>query len=88
MLIEELSPNKIKELRRKKKLTQDEFAEQLGVTKGYICSIEAGKKKPSRSLIIAISSFESLCHIFCRCNYAYFRKRHRHYESLVGRSGR
>ncbi len=39
--------NRIKELRKEKKLTQDEFAKISGLHKNYIGMIERGERNPS-----------------------------------------
>ena len=46
---------KIKELRTSQKLTQNEFAERLGVTKSAISSYENGSRLPSYDILIKIS---------------------------------
>lgn len=40
---------------RQKPLTQDEFAKLVGVKRWTINSIETGRRKPSRDLIVRIS---------------------------------
>ena len=47
--------NKIKELRVAQKLTQNEFATRLGVTKSAISSYENGSRLPSYDILIKIS---------------------------------
>ena len=47
--------SKIKELRVSQKMTQNEFAERLGVTKSSISSYENGSRLPSYDILIKIS---------------------------------
>ena len=47
--------NKIKELRVAQKITQNEFATRLGVTKSAISSYENGSRLPSYDILIKIS---------------------------------
>lgn len=47
--------NKIKELRVSQKITQNEFATRLGVTKSAISSYENGSRLPSYDILIKIS---------------------------------
>ena len=47
--------NKIKELRVSQKITQNEFAMRLGVTKSAISSYENGSRLPSYDILIKIS---------------------------------
>lgn len=46
---------RIKKLRKTEMLTQKEFAKSLGVSQGYIPSIEKGLKEPSGQLLLSIS---------------------------------
>lgn len=46
---------KIKALRLKEKMTQQELAVSLGVTRGYITNIESGKVKPTELMINCIA---------------------------------
>lgn len=43
--------NRIAELRKGRGLTQDKFAEEMGISKNYVSLIENGKKIPSDRLI-------------------------------------
>ena len=45
---------KIKEIRTKGHLSQEEFAKSLGYSKAYIANIETGRTKPSRRFLEAI----------------------------------
>lgn len=47
----------LKELRKEANLTQAEFAQQLGVSKGIISLWESGKREPTLSSLILISHF-------------------------------
>jgi putative transcriptional regulator len=49
--------NRLKELRQKRKLTQEELALALGVTRQTIISIENNKYDPSLRLALKISQF-------------------------------
>ena len=49
--------NKIKELRKKKKITQENLAGALNVTRQTINAIEQGKYSPSLELAFSISKF-------------------------------
>lgn len=49
--------NKIKELRRDKKVTQDDLAGAVGVTRQTIISLESGKYNASLQLAYKISKF-------------------------------
>lgn len=43
--------DRIREFRKKKQLTQEQFAEILGYSQGYLTEIETGKKEPSREVL-------------------------------------
>jgi len=47
--------DKIRKLRLKLKLNQDDFVEHLGVNRAYLSMIESGKKRPGRELLIKMS---------------------------------
>lgn len=47
--------NRIRELRKSYKITQNEFANRLGVTKSAISSYENGSRLPSYDILIKIS---------------------------------
>ena len=47
--------SRIKELRASQKITQNEFAERLGVSKSAISSYENGSRLPSYEILIKIS---------------------------------
>ena len=46
---------KIKELRRKAGLTQEQFAEKLGITRDHLAHIEIGRKAPSLDLVVIMA---------------------------------
>lgn len=48
--------NRIKEVRTNYKMTQQEFAEKLSVSRSFISRVEADKEKPSDSLLKLISA--------------------------------
>lgn len=48
--------NKVKELREKADLTQEQFAKMLGVSRQTIISIEAGRYNPSLLLAFKIAA--------------------------------
>lgn len=49
--------NRLSELRKKNKLTQQELAEKMAVSRQTIIAIEAGKFNPSVILAIKLSRF-------------------------------
>jgi len=49
--------NKVFELRRKKKITQEKLADKIGVTRQTIIAIEKGNYTPSVALAIKIAKF-------------------------------
>lgn len=53
--------NRMKEMRKAKKLTQEDLAKQVGVSRQSIIAIESGKYKPSLELAYNISkAFECI----------------------------
>jgi len=53
--------NRIKDLRKAKKMTQEDLAKQVGVSRQSIIAIESGKYNPSLELAYNISkSFECI----------------------------
>lgn len=48
---------RIKRLRVAKGLTQEKFAEALGISVEYVGKIERGKRSPSLDLVIAMANF-------------------------------
>ena len=46
---------KIKDLRKSHKLTQEQFAKSLGISRGYLSCVEIGKTPPTELLINCIS---------------------------------
>lgn len=55
MIKEELIPRRIKEIRLEHKMTQQELADAVGVTKGYISKIENGTSAPPVGTLIAFA---------------------------------
>lgn len=51
---------KLKELRKKKGLRQDELAAILGITRSQISSYEINRSKPSFSVLMKLSDFFSM----------------------------
>lgn len=49
--------NRVEELRKKRKLSQDEFAKAIKVSRQTVSSIETGKYNPSLELAFTISDF-------------------------------
>ncbi len=48
--------NKIPELRLKRKMTQQELGEKLGVTREAVCNWEIGKAQPRTELLPRLAS--------------------------------
>lgn len=46
---------KIRDLRKARKLTGEQLAEMVGVTKGYISELENGKKTPGAGLVLRLA---------------------------------
>ena len=46
--------NKIKQIRERLGLSQTEFANKIGITKGYLSAIESGKRNPGRKIFEGI----------------------------------
>jgi len=46
----------LRELRKKQKLSQVDFAKTLGISQGYLSDLERGNKQPSEMLLIALTS--------------------------------
>lgn len=49
--------NKVQQFRKEKKVTQEDFAEAIGVTRQTIISIEKGNYTPSVALALKISEY-------------------------------
>lgn len=49
--------NRVEELRKTRKLSQDEFAKAIRVSRQTVSSIETGKYNPSLELAFTISDF-------------------------------
>ncbi|GCF93088.1 transcriptional regulator [Enterococcus florum] len=52
--------NRVEELRKARKLNQDQFAKAIRVSRQTVSSIETGKYNPSLELAFAISDFFDL----------------------------
>ncbi|MEA4992223.1 hypothetical protein SDC9_116815 [bioreactor metagenome] len=52
--------NRVEELRKSRKLSQDEFAKAIRVSRQTVSSIETGKYNPSLELAFIISGFFEL----------------------------
>lgn len=62
-----MSSNKIKEYRKKKKMTEKELAHLVGISTGYLCHLEKGtRNNPSTEIMkkIAYELEESVLDIF------------------------
>ena len=46
--------NEIKQIRERLGLSQKEFADKIGITKGYLSAIESNKRKPGRKIFEGI----------------------------------
>jgi transcriptional regulator with XRE-family HTH domain len=46
--------NKIKQIRERLGLSQKEFADKIGITKGYLSAIESNKRQPGRKIFEGI----------------------------------
>ena len=46
--------NRIKQIRERLGLSQKEFADKIGITKGYLSAIESNKRKPGRKIFEGI----------------------------------
>lgn len=53
----EITNERIKELRVKAKMTQEELAAKLGLTKGAIGNYETGRRRPDKEVLNAIADF-------------------------------
>lgn len=49
-----ISENKIKQIRERLGLSQKQFADKLGITKGYLSAIESNKRNPGRKIFEGI----------------------------------
>lgn len=47
--------DRIRTLRKARKLTQAKFADSLGIAQGFLCEIEKGKYEPTKPLLFAIA---------------------------------
>ena len=52
------TPEEIKKLREKYKLSQNSFGERLGVSRNYIYYLERGEKTPSKTLRLLLNYIE------------------------------
>ena len=66
MQTKELLGLKIKEIRKKKKLTQEQLAEKLGLDTGYISKLEVGRNFPTIGTLEKIATVLDikLCDLF------------------------
>ena len=55
MSVKRLVGSRIKALRAKKGLTQEELSERVGINPKYLSSIERGKENPTFNTLIALS---------------------------------
>ena len=46
---------RIRELREKRKITSERFADENGISKGYLCDIENGKRLPTLEMLDKIA---------------------------------
>ena len=53
----EMIKDRLKELRKEKKLTQSQLAKKLEVNQSTIAGIEIGRREPSNELMIKLSNF-------------------------------
>ena len=49
--------NRVKQMRQRRKLTQEALAKELGISRQSLISIENGKYNPSLELAFSISAF-------------------------------
>ena len=54
------SPEQIKTLRKRLKLSQEAFGDLIGVTRTYVNLMEGGIKEPSKTLKVLFSCMEKL----------------------------
>lgn len=76
MSVKEEFAIRLKKIRKNEKLTQAQFAEKLGVTRGSISAYETGKKTPDIEFLDKVSlcfNF-SLNYFFGRSDYDFFTK--------------
>ena len=57
--MEELVQNNVQKLRKAEKVTQEEFADAIGVTRQTVIAIEKGNYTPSVLLALKISAYFS-----------------------------
>jgi transcriptional regulator with XRE-family HTH domain len=50
-------PEKLKWLRKRRGLSQEQLATQLDITDAYICYLEHGKRKPGAGIVLKIADF-------------------------------
>lgn len=56
-LMEEVLDNNVSQMRKDKNVTQEEFANHIGVTRQTVIAIEKGNYKPSLLLALKIAKF-------------------------------
>ena len=55
MDLKEMIGSRIREIRNKKGITQDQLAERVGISSKYLSSIERGKENPTLSTILKLA---------------------------------
>ncbi len=56
-----LGENRLKKLRKEKKLTQQQLAEGLGITRQYISLLEKGEAEPTVAVAMALANKLNQC---------------------------
>lgn len=59
IVMEQWTPEKIKDLRTRLDLTQAEFAERIGVTRVYVAYMEGGDRRPGKTMQLLLESIEN-----------------------------
>lgn len=55
MTIKELFGRRIQEIRKQRKLSQEQVAEKAGISSNYLSRIECGKENPTFDMIVKLS---------------------------------
>lgn len=50
-----MTPTEFKEARERLNMTQQQFADDLGISRTYVSLLEGGTKTPSKTLIVAVN---------------------------------
>lgn len=58
--------DRIKELRKEKGMTQEEFAEKLGIKRNTVATYEVGKSEPSDSAVVLICTIFNVSEVWLR----------------------